>query len=145
MRSVTAHHSTHPACLDGGAVVSCQETTPSSGTQHTPVQRIWRSQDLVRSCDLVEDLTRSCERQALAFPDAGDGIEPASGEAAAFFQCEASCPDRIGDFVLICHPGGSPAANLKSISHRCHLFEVAFVWELTKETIDLPLGCLQGG
>jgi hypothetical protein len=22
---------------------------------------------------------------------------------------------------------------------------VAFVWELTKETIDLPLGCLQGG
>ena len=36
-------------------------------------------------------------------------------------------------------------ANLKSISHRCHLFEVAFVWELTKETIHLPLGCLQGG
>ena len=25
------------------------------------------------------------------------------------------------------------------------LFEVAFVWELTKETIVLPLGCLQGG
>ena len=23
--------------------------------------------------------------------------------------------------------------------------EVAFEWELTKETIDLPLGCLQGG
>jgi len=22
---------------------------------------------------------------------------------------------------------------------------VAFVWELTKETIDLPLACLQGG
>ena len=22
---------------------------------------------------------------------------------------------------------------------------MAFVWELTKETIDLPLGCLQGG
>ena len=35
--------------------------------------------------------------------------------------------------------------NLRSISHRCHLFEVAFVWELTKETIDLPPGCLQGG
>ena len=32
-----------------------------------------------------------------------------------------------------------------SISHRCHLFEVAFVWELTKETMHLPLGCLQGG
>jgi len=31
------------------------------------------------------------------------------------------------------------------MSHRCHLFEMAFVWELTKETIHLPLGCLQGG
>jgi len=36
-------------------------------------------------------------------------------------------------------------ANLKSIAHRCHLFDVAFVWELTKETIVLPLGYLQGG
>ena len=43
------------------------------------------------------------------------------------------------------HPGVELRANLKSISHRCHLFEVAFVWELTKETIHLPLGCLQGG
>ena len=43
------------------------------------------------------------------------------------------------------HPGVELRANLKSISHRCHLFEVAFVWELTKETIVLPLGCLQGG
>ena len=32
-----------------------------------------------------------------------------------------------------------------SISHRCHLFELAFVWELTGHTIHLPLGCLQGG
>ena len=36
-------------------------------------------------------------------------------------------------------------ANLKSISHRCHPILVAFVWELTKETFNLPLGCLQGG
>ena len=43
------------------------------------------------------------------------------------------------------HPGGNPGANLKSISHRCHPVLVAFVWELTKETIDLPRGCLQGG
>ena len=43
------------------------------------------------------------------------------------------------------HPGGNPGANLKPISHRCYRFEVAFVWELTKETIHLPLGCLQGG
>ena len=43
------------------------------------------------------------------------------------------------------HPGVELRANLKSISHRCHLFEVAFVWALTKETIHLPLGCLQVG
>ena len=43
------------------------------------------------------------------------------------------------------HPEGNPEANLKSTSHRCYLFEVAFVWEVTKETIDLHLGCLQGG
>ena len=36
-------------------------------------------------------------------------------------------------------------ANFKSISHRYHLFEVAFVWELTKETIVWSLVCLQGG
>ena len=31
------------------------------------------------------------------------------------------------------------------VSHRCHPILVAFVWELTKEAINLPLGCLQGG
>ena len=46
---------------------------------------------------------------------------------------------------VINHPGGNPGANPRSISRRCHLREVAFVWELTKETIDLSLGCLQGG
>ena len=39
-------------------------------------------------------------------------------------------------------PADELRANLKSISH---LFEVAFIWELTEETIHLPLGCLQGG
>ena len=29
------------------------------------------------------------------------------------------------------HPGVELRANPKSISHRCNLFEVAFVWELT--------------
>ena len=43
------------------------------------------------------------------------------------------------------HPGVKLRANLKSISHRCHLFEVAFVWELTTETNNLLLGCLQRG
>ena len=47
--------------------------------------------------------------------------------------------------VPLYHPGGNPGANLKSIYHRCHPILVAFVWELIKETIDLPLGCLQGG
>ena len=28
---------------------------------------------------------------------------------------------------------------------QCHLFDVAFVWGLTNETIHLHLGCLQGG
>jgi len=46
---------------------------------------------------------------------------------------------------IVLHPGGNTGANLKSISHRCYLFEVAFVWELTRETIDFPLGCLRGG
>ena len=55
-------------------------------------------------------------------------------------------PICLGVFVqVITHPGGNPRANLKSISHRCYLFEVAFVRELTKETIHLPLSCLQGG
>ena len=43
------------------------------------------------------------------------------------------------------HPGGNPGADLKSISHRRHPILVTFVWELTEETINLPLGCLQGG
>jgi len=51
----------------------------------------------------------------------------------------------IPPLLAAIHPGGNPGANLKSISHRCHPILVAFVWELTKETIDLPLGCLQGG
>ena len=34
---------------------------------------------------------------------------------------------------------------LSQISQRCHPILVAFEWGLTKETIYLPLGCLQGG
>ena len=43
------------------------------------------------------------------------------------------------------HPGGNPGSNFNSISHKCYPREVAFEWELTGETIYLPLGCLQGG
>ena len=49
-----------------------------------------------------------------------------------------TCTSQQG--LLLGHPGGNPGANQKSISHRCHPILVAFVWELTKETIDLPLG-----
>ena len=42
-------------------------------------------------------------------------------------------------------PWSRVEGNLQSISHRCYLFEVAFVLELTKGTIHLPLTCLQGG
>jgi len=38
------------------------------------------------------------------------------------------------------HPGGNSGANLKSISHRCHPILVVFVWEFTKECVNLPLG-----
>ena len=56
-------------------------------------------------------------------------------------------PHRVSElqFGSLDHPGVELRANVKSISHRCHLFELAFVWELTEETIKLPLGCLQGG
>ena len=40
---------------------------------------------------------------------------------------------------------GNPRANLRSTSYRYSLREVAFEWELTNETIYLPLDCLQGG
>ena len=43
------------------------------------------------------------------------------------------------------HPGGNQGANFKSISRRCYLREVAFECKLAKETMYLPLGCLQGG
>ena len=43
------------------------------------------------------------------------------------------------------HPGVELRTNRRSISRRCHLFEVAFVCNLTDETIQLPPGCLQGG
>ena len=42
------------------------------------------------------------------------------------------------------HPRVELRANFKSISHR-HLEEMAFIWELTKETIHLPLSCVQVG
>ena len=39
------------------------------------------------------------------------------------------CTNTAAMYALAFHPGFELRANL--ISHRCHLFEVAFVWELT--------------
>jgi len=52
--------------------------------------------------------------------------------------------ERAVRLYLSHHPGGNLGANLKSILHSCYMLEVAFEWELTKGTIFLPLGCLQG-
>ena len=60
------------------------------------------------------------------------------------FASAVECGARVGHTVPT-HRGVELRGNLKSISHRCHLEEVASVWELTKETIHLPLGCLQSG
>ena len=69
----------------------------------------------------------------------GSVVETCALPMFAFATC------RRETSLLTTHPGGNPGANLKSISHRCYLILVAFVWKLTKETIELPLGCLLGG
>ena len=67
-------------------------------------------------------------------------------EAGAFISGEAVRLHMRGKVpTLPWNPGGSSGANLKSISHGCYLREVAFQWKLTKETVYLPLCCLQGG
>ena len=57
----------------------------------------------------------------------------AMGEADAIFTPSTTALN--ASYAVTPQPGGNPGANLKSISQRCYLFEVAFVWELTKETI----------
>ena len=46
---------------------------------------------------------------------------------------------------LALHSEDDPGEILKSIALRCYFLAVAFVWELTEETMNWPLGCLQGG
>ena len=53
--------------------------------------------------------------------------------------------ETLMDLLLTRHPGGNPGADLNLITHKCYFREVAFEWELIKETIFLPLGCIQGG
>ena len=54
-------------------------------------------------------------------------------------------PGHQPQFYFKTHPGGILGINVRSIFHGCYLFELAVVLELTKETIYLSLGCLQGG
>ena len=49
-----------------------------------------------------------------------------------------------GAVVPVFHPVGNPGANLKSISHGSYLFEVAFVWKLTKENYRFAPGLPPG-
>ena len=64
--------------------------------------------------------------------------KPGCGQGGAAHPTSRSA----GGMLTMDHPGVELRSNFESISHRYRLFEVAFVSELTKETI---LGCLQGG
>ena len=93
----------------------------------------------------------AAHRRALSTPPAGMGAwhhgrnRVANRPAVPAIHSRKPPRSRTCWFRPLHHPGDNPGANLKSISHRCHPILVAFVWELTEETIYLPLGCLQGG
>ena len=93
-----------------------------------------------------------CDSVRIANP----GLSARFCKDVRFVLCmDSGCAGKVGSFPDLRHRGGPQSAwihpgvelraNFKSISHRCHPVLVAFVWGLTKETILLPLGCLQGG
>ena len=64
------------------------------------------------------------------------GQHPRLGEASLLVDldelllrqiCDLSETRSLEVILHTPHPGGNPGANLKSISHRCYLFEVEFV------------------
>ena len=81
---------------------------------------------------------------ALARPKASDGKWAKHEGAFSAEELEGKPHLPRGILSRHFHPGGNPGANLKSISHRCCFFEVEFVWELTKETVQLPSGLPPG-
>jgi len=110
-------------------------------TDEDPLRGLLFYQDLVFSHTphVIKERRRRCEHPHLR----GKG-SPVPAGPPIFDDADTMCACAVRNDACP-HPGVELRANLKSISHSCHLFEVVFVWELTKETIDLPLGCLQGG
>ena len=64
---------------------------------------------------------------------------------ALFTAASPSALASEGEGTTLSTPWSRVKGKSKSISNRCHLFKLSFVWELTKQTTHLPLGCLQGG
>jgi len=106
------------------------------GSSLCPITRVQRGMEREGGEESERDLYSVRSR---AFRERGRGRERerARGRETA---------DQRTQLCTVCvHPGGNPGENLKSISYRCHLFEVAFEWGFTKETINFSLGCLKGG
>jgi len=93
---------------------------------------------------LTEDLPLGQPKKKKGGSKEGEPSAEAGEEVGEEVEEEESVADEEPAVVKVTtQPRGK--SYLESISHRCYLFEVAFVWELTKETISLPLGCLQRG
>ena len=104
---------------------------------------------LVLLIDLELFLQISCERLQLL-----TGLERLNCSVIRYLKSLGHFA--VGQALVVClpsqgsrsakrnHPGSNPGGYLNSISHRCHPILMAFVYELTEETINLPLSCLQG-
>ena len=152
------HPPSFRACRSGRASSPQPPPAPHAAARGTPVApTLTRSSTLLHPTKRADALTTVLQG-VVAYRVAST---PTSTRLLSSFCKDPSvqemprvlCPhDAAVTGVTLCpevsvqsRPGGNPVANLKSISHRCHPILVAFVWELTKETIDLHLGCLQGG
>ena len=105
-----------------------------------------------------QNLTAKINWERASVGRVGDGIDP---DAPPGWRGHRAVPPSAGlsltivfqhlfakvnyTFFQRTHPGVELRANFKAISHRFHLFEVAFAWELTGENTHLPLGCQLAG
>ena len=90
-------------------------------------------------CEIEADLSQSVAQGGRSTCSTQDSLSPCWSETASVGFMRGI------HFGVLVHPGVNLRANLQSTSHRCYPILVAFADELTKETIHLPLGCLQGG